>query len=161
MRRANRSASNGFAPNGFAMAEALVAIGIGALIMTALIYLQVDFIGWTRRAVALGRPDPSDQALRQTLTAADRCAFPSRIFAPDETGGLGLKAEDDVLPLVGLPADARADIVTARKADGAPRPGWSVATIARDDTAIAVAALRCDLPEVCNYDPARGDCGKR
>ncbi|MCE3289581.1 MAG: hypothetical protein K0R83_1593 [Caulobacter sp.] len=152
---------NGFAPNGFAMTEALVAVGIGALIMTALIYLQVDFIGWTRRAVALGRPDPSDRALQQTLKTADRCAFPGRTYALEETGGVGLKAEEEVLPFLGLPSDTRADIVTARKADGSERPGWSVATVARDDTAIAVAALRCDLPEVCNYDPARGDCGKR
>ena len=155
MKRANR-----FAPNGFAMTEALVAVGIGALIMTALIYLQVDFIGWTRRAVALGRPDPSDRALQQSLKAADRCAFPDRTYALDETGGAGLKAEKDMLPFLGLPPDVKADIVTARKPDGSERPGWSLVAIARDDTTIAVAALRCDLPEVCNYDPARGDCGK-
>ena len=153
--------ANGLAPNGFAMTEALVAIGIGALIMTALIYLQVDFVGWTRRAVALGRPDPSDRSLQQTLQTGDRCAFPGRTFALDETGGVGLKADKDVLPFLGLPPKAEAEIVTARKADGSERPGWSVATVARDDTAIAVAALRCDLPEVCSYDPARGDCGKR
>jgi hypothetical protein len=161
MRRALSSADSGFVPNGFAMTEVLVAVGIGALIMTAMIYLQVDFIGWTKRAVALGRPDPSDRALQATLRTLDRCAGPGRILARDDSGGLGLKAEDEVLPFVGLPAGATADIVTARRPDGTERPGWSAATIARDDTVIAVAALRCDLPEVCRYDPQREDCGKR
>ncbi|WGM40227.1 prepilin-type N-terminal cleavage/methylation domain-containing protein [Caulobacter sp. NIBR1757] len=147
--------------NGFAMTEALVAIGIGALIMTAMIYLQVDFIGWTKRAAALGRPDPSDQGLQASLRGADRCAGPGRVLAIEDTGGLGLKGEADSIPFLGLPDGARADIVTARRPDGSERPGWSAATIARDDTAIAVAALRCDLPEVCAYDPQRGDCGKR
>ncbi len=147
--------------NGFAMTEVLVAIGIGALIMTAMIYLQVDFISWTRRAVALGRPAPSDQALQATLRGADRCASPGLVLARDEMGDVGLKGEKDTVPFLGLPAGVTADIVTARRADGSERPGWSAATIARDDTAIAVAALRCDLPEVCTYDPARGDCGKR
>lgn len=147
--------------NGFAMTEALVAIGIGALILTALIYLQVDFVGWTRRALTLGDPAPSDRALQQTLRTADRCAFPGRTFALDETGAVRLKAGEEMLPLLGLPPQAHADIVTARRPDGAERAGWSVATVARDDTTIAVAALRCDLPEVCTYDPARGDCGKR
>ena len=147
--------------NGFAMTEALVAIGIGALIMTAMIYLQVDFVGWTQRAVALGKPDPSDRGLQATLRDADRCANPGRVLAMDDTGGVGLKAEKEVVPFLSLPDRARADIVTARKPDGSDRPGWSVATVARDDTTIAVAALRCDLPEVCTYDPTRGDCGKR
>jgi hypothetical protein len=147
--------------NGFAMTEALVAIGIGALIMTAMIYLQVDVIGWTNRAMALGRPDPSDRAIQATLRNADRCANPGRVLALDEQGGVGLKADKEIIPFIGLPDGGRADIVTARRPDGTERPGWSVATVARDDTAIAVAALRCDLPEVCTYDPARGDCGKR
>lgn len=147
--------------NGFAMTEALVAIGIGALIMTAMIYLQVDFIGWTKRAGALGRPDPSDRALQATLKGADRCAFPGRVLASDDTGGVGLKGEKDTIPFLGMPGGATVSIVTARRPDGTERPGWSTATIARDDTAIAVAALRCDLPEVCIYDPTRGDCGKR
>ncbi|RYF93440.1 MAG: hypothetical protein EON95_08900 [Caulobacteraceae bacterium] len=143
------------------MTEALVAIGIGALIMTALIYLQVDFIDWTRRAAALGRPDPSDRALQASLRAVDRCAMPGAVLARDETGGVGLQREDEVSPFLGLPSGTTVGIVTARKVDGSERPGWSLATVARDDTVIAVAALRCDLPEVCAYDPARGDCGKR
>ena len=143
------------------MTEALVAIGIGALILTAMIYLQVDFIGWTKRAVALGQPDPSDRALQASLRDSDRCVGPGRVLVMDDTGGVGLKGETDVAPFLGLPGGARADIVTARRPDGSERPGWSAATIARDDTAIAVAALRCDLPEVCTYDPQRGDCGKR
>jgi hypothetical protein len=146
--------------NGFAMTEALVAVGIGALIMTALIYLQVDFIDWTRRAAALGRPNPSERALQTTLRTADRCANPGVVLAIDETGGLGFRRGEDAIPFLGLPSGITANIVTARGPDGSERPGWSVATIARDDTAIAVAALRCDLPEVCTYDPARGDCGK-
>lgn len=147
--------------NGFAMTEALVAIGIGALIMTALIYLQVDFVGWTQRAMALGRPDPSDRGLQATLKAADRCASPGRVLAPDDNGGVGLKDGDDVTPFLSPSKGVTAGIVTARRPDGSVRAGWSAATFARDDTAIAVAALRCDLPEVCAYDPARGDCGKR
>ncbi len=147
------------APNGFAMTEALVAIGIGGLILTAMIYLQVDFIGWTNRAMALGRPNPSDRALQATLKTADRCAFPGRVLARDEAGGVGLKAEADILPFLSPPPGTRVEIVTARRPDGSERPGASVVTIARDDTAIAVAALRCDLPEVCRYDPTRGDCG--
>lgn len=147
--------------NGFAMTEALVAIGIGALILTALIYLQVDFIDWTRRAVALGRPNPSDRALQASLKGADRCAGPGAVLALDGTGGVALRKGEDDIPFLGLPSKATAEIATARKADGSERPGWSMVTVARDDTAIAVAALRCDLPEVCNYDPARGDCGTR
>ena len=147
--------------NGFAMTEALVAIGIGALIMTAMIYLQVDFIGWTKRAVALGRPEPSDRALQASLKSADRCAYPGLVLTRDEQGGIAFKGEKDTIPFLGMPGGATASIVTARRPDGTERPGWSAATIARDDTAIAVAALRCDLPEVCTYDPTRGDCGKR
>lgn len=161
MKRAGGFAPNGFAPNGFAMTEVLVAVGIGALIMTAMIYLQVDFISWTQRALALGRPDPSDRALQASLRDADRCVGPGRVLAMDDTGGVGLKDEAELIPLLSLPAGTKASIVTARRPDGTGRPGWSAATIARDDTAIAVAALRCDLPEVCAYDPQRGDCGKR
>ncbi len=166
MKRVNGFAPNGFAPNsfapnGFALTEALVAVGIGALIMTALIYLQVDFIDWTRRAVALGRPDPSERALQASLRAADRCAVPGTVLALDATGGLGLRRGDDLFPFLGLPSGAKASIAAARRPDGSVRPGWSAASLARDDTTIAVAALRCDLPEVCNYDPTRGDCGKR
>ena len=149
------------AHNGYAMTEALVAIGIGALIITAMIYLQVDFVGWTQRAMALGRPEPSDQALQASLRNGDRCANPGRVLARDDTGGIGLKGEEEVIPFISLPTGRRADIVTARRPDGSERAGWSAATVARGDTAIAVAALRCDLPEVCTYDAQRGDCGKR
>lgn len=148
-------------PNGFAMTEAMVAIGIGALILTAMIYLQVDFVGWTNRAMALGRPAPSDRALQATIKTADRCAFPGQVLARDDAGGVGLKTQDEITPFLSLPPGTRAEVVTARRPDGSERPGWSTATVARDDTVIAVAALRCDLPQVCAYDPTRGDCGKR
>lgn len=147
--------------NGFAMTEALVAVGIGALIMTALIYLQIDFIGWTRRAVDLGRPHPSERALQASLRGADRCAVPGTVLQLDETGGIGLRRGDDLFPFLGLPSGTTASIAAARRPDGTLRPGWSMASLARDDTTIAVAALRCDLPEVCSYDATRGDCGKR
>lgn len=156
--------------NGFAMIEMLVAVGIGAMIVAVMVYLQVDMIGWANRAMAMGRPDPSDRGMLASARAVDRCALPGGVLtvAQGSVALLPTKVKDraaaaglDAIPFLGLPANTRARVETAKAADGTPRPGWSMASVARDDRALAVVGLRCDLPQVCRYDAQKGNCGEK
>ncbi len=142
---------------GFALTETLVALAIAGLIVTALLWLQVDYIALARRAIAQGRPDADARALQQQARAFDNCASPKAILA-ETPGGVASRVGELDTPLIGLSSKAQARSVAALGPDGKPRGGWSSAAITRGGATIAVIALRCDLPELCNYDMAKDEC---
>jgi hypothetical protein len=144
---------------GFALTETLVAVGIGALIVTALVWLQVDYLSLARRAMTLGQVEPAVRGLRAQAKAFDTCGYPGLVLARSEQGVVALRPKDEPIPVIGLPGPGwSARSASAARLDGSSRPGWSAAAINRGDATIAVIALRCDLAEVCAYDVAKGEC---
>lgn len=149
---------------GFAMAELLVSLAISGLILGGLLYLQVDYLSLSRRALALGAPYRLGNDLVKQAGAGDRCRLPGAALKMDGDRLLAEQAQGEtgVLTLPesqrGKPPAPKAAVFSARQKDGSPRPGWSFAAIDQRDATIAVIALRCDLPEVCDYDPAKGIC---
>ncbi|MDQ0465742.1 type II secretory pathway pseudopilin PulG [Caulobacter ginsengisoli] len=142
---------------GFALTETLVAVAIAGLIVTALLWLQVDYVALARRALAQGRPDAEVRSLQQQARTFDSCASPKATLAQSQFGLAARVGELDT-PLMGLPAKAQVRTAAAYRADGQPRGGWSSASIERRGATMAVIALRCDLAELCNYDIAKGEC---
>jgi hypothetical protein len=142
---------------GFALTETLVALAIAGLIVGTMVWLQVDYLALARRAVAMGRPDADARFLQQQARGFDNCASPKASLARSSYGLAARVGELDT-PLIGLPAKAQVHTAAAVRADGQPRGGWSSASIEQRGATIAVIALRCDLPELCNYDMAKGEC---
>lgn len=142
---------------GFALTETLVATAIAGLIVTALLWLQVDYLALARRAIAQGRPSSEAVTLQGAVKGFDNCAYPQAVLARSDYGLAARQGELDT-PVVGLPAGAQVRIAAARGPDGKPRDGWSVASIERDGAPLAVMAQRCDLPELCDYDMAKDKC---
>lgn len=142
---------------GFALTETLVATAIAGLIVTALVWLQVDYLALARRAVTQGRPAADARALQQAAKAYDNCGAPQAVLT-QSSYGLAARIGEQDMPVLGLPSASRLRVVAARGADGAPRPGWSMASIERNGAPLAVLAQRCDLSELCNYDMATGQC---
>jgi prepilin-type N-terminal cleavage/methylation domain-containing protein len=142
---------------GFALTETLVALAIAGLVVTALLWLQVDYIALARRAMAQTRPGSDAALLLQQAKAFDNCAQPKAVLARTPFGLAAREGELDT-PVMGLPARVEVRTAAAPGPDGQPRGGWSSASIERGGATIAVIALRCDLPELCNYDMAKGQC---
>lgn len=142
---------------GFALTETLVALAIAGLIVTALVWLQVDYLALAKRTLAQGRLSPEAAAMRQATRSFDNCAFPNGVLAASDQGLVTRLADGDI-PLMSLPPKTSAQAVAAVGPDGRPRAGWSSLAIARNGAPVAVLAQRCDLPEVCNYDMAKDQC---
>jgi type II secretory pathway pseudopilin PulG len=142
---------------GFALTETLVALAIAGLIVTTLVWLQVNYLALAKRTVAQGRPALEAAALRQAARSFDNCAYPNAVLARSDPG-LALRTADGDVPLTSLPPKTSAHVVAALGPDGRLRDGWSSAAIARNGVPVAVLAQRCDLPEVCNYDMAKDQC---
>lgn len=142
---------------GFALTETLVATAIAGLIVTALVWLQVDYLALARHAVTQGRPAPDALALQRAVKAYDNCATPQAVLAQYPYGLAARTGEQDT-PVLGPPSASRLRVRAARGPDGAPRPGWSMASIERGGAPLAVLAQRCDLSELCDYDMAKGQC---
>ena len=142
---------------GFALTETLVALAIAGLIVTALVWLQVDYLALAKRALGQGRLSPEAAALRQTARSFDNCAYPQAVLAGTDQA-LAARSPDGDLPLMPLPSRDSLRVVTARGPDGQPRSGWSSAIVTHNGAPVAVLAQRCDLPELCNYDMAKDKC---
>jgi hypothetical protein len=164
---------------GYVLSEALVAVAIGALVLSGLMALDVDFIGLTRRAADLGAPYRVGARLEQAVAGTHRCDHGGAALAVQD-GKVVLaqgQTADDFITLQSGPAGttvaaggasgavsgpARVVVLTAAQPDASARPGFGVASIEAQGAPIATASLRCDLPEICDYDPAKGVCrGKK
>lgn len=143
---------------GFALTETLVALAIAGLIVTALLWLQVDYLALARRAVAMGRPPADLAGVQQMARDFDNCAAPRAVLARSDLYGLALREGELETPVLGLPPRTQVRVAVALDGQAQPRGGWSSASIERGGTTIAVVAQRCDLAELCNYDMAKGQC---
>ena len=146
------------------MAELLVSLAISGMILGGLLYLQVDYLSLSRRALALGAPYRLGDALVKQAGAADRCRQAGASLKVDGDRMMVEQIDGETVLLSlpkaekGKPLPPKAVAASAKLGDGSSRPGWSFASLSQHDATIAVIALRCDLPEVCDYDAAKGVC---
>ncbi|HEY1752022.1 MAG TPA: hypothetical protein VGG29_12205 [Caulobacteraceae bacterium] len=153
---------------GFALAELLVAVAIAGLIVTVLAALNVDYVGLARRVADQHTP----YALGERAEAMDPCAHPASMLRAGETSvdaeGLGIRRERaQVLGLTtrggrsfvsGPGGVGETDRPVRMIVEGTAGAGGSMAAIEVGDATVGVVAPRCDLEEVCSYDPVNQLC---
>jgi hypothetical protein len=154
---------------GFALSELLVAVAIAGLIVGVLTFLNVDYVSLARRVVDIQSPYALG-ARAERSADLDRCAqvgttltaTNDAVVAEDKNGST---------PVLTLAADGAAtQVLTAGGVGGrterpvrviveaAPAPGGSMASIEVGDATVGVIAPRCDLAEICDYDPVNALC---
>jgi hypothetical protein len=158
---------------GYALSELLVAVAIAGLIIGALTFLNADYISLGRRVSDIRAP----YALGARATRADPCGTPGGVLtagdgnvvdvAPHETDTvLTLHARGDdgateVITPAGLAGASRQPVrvvVEALPKTGPIARGPSLAAIEVRGATAGVVAPRCDLPQICTYDPANAMC---
>lgn len=161
------------AARGFALSETLVALAIGALILSVLLALHVNYIAMTRN-LTTGILDGRTSARLATRLSADPCALPSATFVDTGSGVavqlgqvsqpvLTLRPDPEHGDRVGLIAAGLGSIAlrdsvglrlaTAWDAAGQARPGRSAVIVETSRGVVATGAMRCDLPEICSTAP--------
>jgi len=161
------------AARGFALSETLVALAIGALILSVLLALHVNYIAMVRN-LTTGIQDGRTSARLAARLDEDLCAQPASTFIATETG-VALQTGLLSQPFLTLQPDPkRGDrprlisasqgsidlrdpvgmrVVTAWDATGQARPGRSAVIVETSRGVIATGAMRCDLPEICSSAP--------
>jgi prepilin-type N-terminal cleavage/methylation domain-containing protein len=159
---------------GFALSELLIAVAIAGLIVSVLTFLDVDYVGFARRVVDIGRP----LAMGGRAEAggdADRCAHPETVLTAgdNEVDAVARDPADKTAPATVLSLGANGAATTVLTAQGsagsserpvrvvvesAPAHGGSMAAIEVGDATVGVIAPRCDLKEVCEYDATNAAC---
>ena len=155
---------------GFALSETLVALAIGALILSVLLALHVNYIALVRN-LTTGILDSRAGARLASHLNADPCAQPSAVFVETENGVavqfgqtsqpvLTLQPDPEHGDRVGLIAAGLGSIglrdpvglrvVTAWDDAGQARPGRSAVIVETSRGVVATGAMRCDLPEICS-----------
>jgi type II secretory pathway pseudopilin PulG len=162
---------------GFALAELMIAVAIGGMVLTGLIWLQVDYVALAKRVGELGAPFAAGARLQRAVAAEARCGQPGAVLQLSDNDGLVAVKSGQSTSLIILARDGRRTTLSASTggaasftepvqvlagsatlADGASRPGWSVGAVEAGGATIAVLGARCDLPEVCDYDRAADRC---
>jgi prepilin-type N-terminal cleavage/methylation domain-containing protein len=157
---------------GFALSELLVAVAIAGLIISVLSFLNVDYIGLSRRVVDIQHPYALG-ARAQAGGDLDRCAEPGATLTAVDNQVVA-QGDNEASPVLTLgPSDAGTDVVTAAGSAGSTnRPvrviveaapaagGGSMALLVVGDATVGVIAPRCDLTEICEYDAANATCRK-
>lgn len=152
---------------GYALSELLVAVAITGLIVGLLTFLNVDYVGFARRAVGLGAP--YDLGRRMEAQAnGDRCAQPGAMLAPGQDAIEARDKKDDEMVLAMSTQDGATSVVTGSGLAGTVRQPvrgvvlsggrGSMAAVEVGDATVGVIAPRCDLAEVCAYDAANALC---
>ena len=156
-------------PRGYALAELLVAVAIAGLIVSSLMLLNVDYVGFARRVVDIQGPF----AMGRRAEAGgnlDRCFHSGATLTPGENQ---VVAEDKTHtdPVLTLAINSGSTtLVTPQGSAGAssrpvrvivqstPAPGGSMASIEVGDATVGVIATRCDVAELCDYDVTNATC---
>jgi hypothetical protein len=162
-RRASRA-------RGYALSELLVAVAITGLVVGLLTFLNVDYVGMTRRVASIQGPYAIGGRV-QAGANLDRCATPgATLVAVDNQ--VEAQADNEATPVLALgPSPTGTDIDAAGgggltdqpvrvSVESAPAPGGSMASLEIGAATVGVIALRCDVPEVCDYDAANATCAK-
>jgi hypothetical protein len=156
---------------GYALSELLVAVAIAGLIIGTLTFLNVDYISLGRRVADIQGP----YALGTRAQAGDPCAAPGGVLEAGDNALIAKGPQDNetVLSLARQDADgagATTQVSTATGVAGAstrpvrvvveaaPARGPSMASIEVGHATVGVLAPRCDLPQICDYDPANAMC---
>ena len=153
---------------GYALSELLVAVAIAGLIIGTLTFLNVDYINLGRRVGEARGP----YELGARAQAGDPCAVPGAVLTagdgavvaqgPQEARPLLTVTPQDgvtwVQPAAGPPVAERRPVRVVVEAT--PTPGGSLASVEVGDATVGVLTTRCDLPQVCSYDPANAMCAE-
>ena len=144
-------------------------MAIAGLIVSVLTFLNVDYIGFARRAVEIGRP-LAIGARAEAGANADRCAHPASMLAVggNEVDAIDKQVLDRPQSRSRRRCDRGGDRQGQRGQFGSPRAhrgrerrqaaGGSMASIEVGDATVGVIAPRCDLKEVCQYDATNAVC---
>jgi hypothetical protein len=154
---------------GYALAELLVAVAIAGLIVTTLMFLNVDYVGFARRVVDIQGPFAMGRRA-EASGALDRCADPGATLTPGENQVVA-QDKKQASPVLTLAINGgTSELVTPQGLAGksnqpirivvqsAPSPGGSMASIEVGDATVGVIATRCDLAELCDYDATNAAC---
>jgi hypothetical protein len=154
---------------GYALAELLVAVAIAGLIVSSLMFLNVDYVGFARRVVDIQGPFAMGRRAEASGNL-DRCADPGATLTPGENQ---VVAQDRKQAATVLTLAANGDVTTLVTPQGsagksshpvriivqsAPAPGGSMASIEVGDATVGVIATRCELAELCDYDVTNATC---
>ena len=159
---------------GFALPEALVALSAGGLIVSVMLWLHVDYVNLSRRAMELGGAYAAGAELQRAVNlSADPCREQGAVLA-DTGDAVGLDRLDDAPPDRHQPGPRRRRHLAVQPlrrpgppcaaAPPSPSPPPSAPTARRArlvhglrpgrSRPVATVALRCDLAEVCEDQPA-------
>ncbi|HWF77292.1 MAG TPA: hypothetical protein VN694_08960 [Caulobacteraceae bacterium] len=158
---------------GYALSELLVAVAIAGLIIGVLTFLNADYISLGRRVSDIQAP----YALGARAARGDPCGTPGGVLTAgdDNVVDVAMHETNTVLTL-NTPTDEGATRVTTPAGDageshqpvrvvvealpksGAIARGPSLAAIEVGGATAGVVSPRCDLPQICTYDPANAMC---
>jgi prepilin-type N-terminal cleavage/methylation domain-containing protein len=162
---------------GYALSELLVAIAIAGLIIGILTFINVDYITLGRRVGQIQGP----YRLGTRAERGDPCAMPGGVLTAEGDKLIVHGPQDSETVLTLLPQDPDAQggttqvitptgvagsssepvraVVEATTPQGAaPAPGASMAWVEIGGKTVAVIAPRCELSQICEYDPANAMC---
>ncbi len=161
------------AAGGFALSELLVAVAIAGLIIGVLTFLNVDYISLGRRVSDIQTP----YELGARAERADPCATPGGVLTAGDTNVVARAPHESatVLTLHPQADDGTTEVTTPRGLAGAAHQpvrvvvetapqsgnvlrGPSVASIEVGGATAGVVSPRCDLPQLCTYDPINAIC---
>lgn len=155
---------------GYALSELLVAVAIAGLIIGVLTFLNVDYISLGRRVSDLSAP----YTLGTRAQVGDPCAAPGGVLTDADDAVVAHEPQDNATILTlahpdtddtnatqvstpaGLAGETRRPLRVV--VENAPARGPSVASVEVAGATVGVIAPRCDLPEICTYDPANAIC---
>jgi hypothetical protein len=160
-------------PRGYALSELLVAVAIAGLIIGVLTFLNADYISLGRRVSDIQAP----YTLGAGATHVDPCANPGGVLTAGDSNvvAVAMHETNTVLTLHAAGDDGTTEVVSAGgyagqsrqpvrvvveapPKSGAVARGPSMAAIEVGGATAGVVAPRCDLPQICTYDPTNAMC---
>jgi hypothetical protein len=162
---------------GYALSELLVAVAIAGLIIGTLTFLNVDYISLGRRVGQIQGP----YRLGTRAERVDPCAMPGGVLTADGDRLIAHGPQDNATVLTLVPPDpdapggatqvitpagvagtssqpVRAVIEATTPQGAAPAPAASMAWVEIGGKTVAVIAPRCELSQICDYDPTNAMC---